>query len=195
MVVTRRTVFVLTISTFVFGIGLLAYYYHIHHNKELIGSVQMTELQVSTHEPENFLDIFSDDDQAVIDTWFTPLVPMSVADVPVYASVADTFETRMMGLSNTPYLPSGVVKLFVFSNSQPWSFWMKDMKYSIDIMWVQSNGIIVHIEEQVSPDTFPAQFTPNQPAQYVIEATSGFVAEHRVSVGDTVTLPKNIAIN
>lgn len=117
--------------------------------------------------------------------------PMEIAEQTVVASVAQTWAERIQGLSDTPYLPDHVVKLFIFDNSSYHSIWMKDMNYSIDIIWVDEDKTIVHIEENVSPDTYPDEsFTTDVPAKYVIETVAGFVGDNDVEIGDIVTLPR-----
>lgn len=116
---------------------------------------------------------------------------MSIADVRVRASIADTWPERIRGLSNTPYIPMDVVKLFVFDSAGFHSMWMKDMNYPIDILWVDEGLKIVHIEEAVAPETYPNPFVSNSPAKYVIETASGFVAYHGIALGDTVVLPQS----
>ena len=66
---------------------------------------------------------------------------------------------------------------------------MKDMNYGIDILWVAEEGEIVHIEENISPDTFPTSFASPVPAWFVIEANAGFVAQNEITVGDEIILP------
>jgi uncharacterized protein len=105
------------------------------------------------------------------------------------ASVADSIPERIKGLSNTPYLPEGVVKLFAFGAEGEHGIWMKDMNYPLDIIWVAKNGVIVHIEERVSPETYPESFSSPKPAWYVIEANAGFVASSSLAVGDEVVVP------
>lgn len=116
-------------------------------------------------------------------------VPMRIKDVPVEASIADTMPERIKGLSDTPFLPDHVVKLFAFGSAGSHSIWMKDMNYPIDIMWADETGTIVHIEEQVHPDTFPESFASPVPAWYVVEATAGFVATNTIAVGDDIKIP------
>jgi uncharacterized membrane protein (UPF0127 family) len=117
-------------------------------------------------------------------------VPIMIGTVTVQASVADTLSSRIKGLSDTPYLPANVVKLFAFGVPGSHSIWMKDMRYPIDIIWAAEDGAIVHIEEAVSPDTFPISFASPTPAWFVIEANAGFVADKQIAVGDSVTLPR-----
>ena len=114
---------------------------------------------------------------------------MVIRDIEVQASVAETWPERIEGLSNTPYLPEGVVKLFVFDSAGFHSFWMKDMNYGIDILWVNEASEIVHIEQEASPESYPAMFVPNEEARYVIETVAGFVEKHGLVLGDSVVLP------
>jgi len=116
-------------------------------------------------------------------------VPIMIGTVAVRASVADTLSSRIKGLSDTPYLPANVVKLFAFGVPGSHSIWMKDMRYPIDIMWAAQDGTIVHIEEAVSPDTFPTSFASPTPAWFVVEANAGFVADEQITIGDKIVLP------
>jgi uncharacterized membrane protein (UPF0127 family) len=67
---------------------------------------------------------------------------------------------------------------------------MKDMNYAIDILWVAQAGEIVHIEENVSPDTFPSSFASPVPAWFVVETVAGFVQTHSIALGDELVLPQ-----
>ncbi len=132
-------------------------------------------------------------DMTIDDPWtriYPETSPMTIKGVPVLASVAKTWPERIKGLSDTPYLPEHVVKLFVFDTPGKHSIWMKDMKYSIDILWVTEDGVVTHIETNVTPASYPDTFfEPTKPALYVIETVAGFVDKHQIIVGDTVVLP------
>lgn len=119
----------------------------------------------------------------VIATWYTPLIPLTLGSTTVQASVASTPETRQQGLSDTPYLPTEIVKLFIFDTAEPWSIWMKDMNYPIDILWLDESKRVVHIEQGVAPDTYPTTFLPPVPALYVIETKNGYTAASNITVG------------
>ena len=125
------------------------------------------------------------------------VVPMRIGTTVVQASVADSVTERIEGLSGTPFLPENVVKLFVFNREGEHAIWMKDMNYPLDILWVAEEGEIVHIEENVSPDTYSAEnprasrsYQSPVPAWFVIEANAGFVASNTIAVGDKVVLPR-----
>lgn len=124
------------------------------------------------------------------DPAFAITSPMKIDTVEVEASIAKTLPERIQGLSGTKALPKDVVKLFMFNSAGQHSIWMKDMNYAIDILWVDEKGKIVHIEEKVSPDTYPESFTSDELAYYVIETRAGFVEENGVIVGEMVELPK-----
>ena len=120
--------------------------------------------------------------------YYPIVVPVLIGSTTVMASVADSLPERIKGLSGTPYLPEGIVKLFAFGVNGEHSIWMKDMNYSIDILWVSQEGLIVHIERDVSPDTYPKSFGSPVPAFYVIEANAGFTARSGIEVGDLVVV-------
>jgi len=115
--------------------------------------------------------------------------PLQIGEVVVSASVAKTWSEIIKGLSNTPFLPEFVVKLFVFGTVDYHPIWMKDMNYAIDIIWVDDNNKIVDIKKGVTPESFPEAFSPKVPARYVIETVSGFVDKNDIKIGDEVKSP------
>lgn len=104
------------------------------------------------------------------------------------ANVANTPHERELGLSGTHFLNSGNGMFFVFDDAEEHGFWMKDMEFSIDIIWIDENNQIVDMEENVSPDTYPTVFTPDVPARFVLEVMAGWAAENDVEIGDTVLI-------
>jgi uncharacterized membrane protein (UPF0127 family) len=100
--------------------------------------------------------------------------------------VADTNELRTQGLSGFSGLEMNEAMLFKFNNEGYWSFWMKGMKFSIDMIWLNASSTIVSIEKNVSPNTYPRNFSPKAPAQYVIEVLAGTVDRVGLKVGDKV---------
>jgi uncharacterized membrane protein (UPF0127 family) len=120
---------------------------------------------------------------------------MTLGGADVFVSVADTPAERQLGLSRTTSLPPDIVKLFAFPVENLWSFWMKEMQYSIDIFWLDASGTIVHIEQNVAPETYPTSFTPAKQAMYVIETNAGFAEVQNLKVGDVVNLPPVQAVD
>ncbi len=108
---------------------------------------------------------------------------VSIGDAQVNAQIADTDALRTLGLSGRKGLEEGQAMLFVFPSADKHGFWMKDMNFSLDIVWVDG-GKIIFIEKSVSPTTFPHIFWPPSPTQFVLELPAGFVDAHGLSVGD-----------
>ena len=111
-----------------------------------------------------------------------------IGDQTVRVTIADTPESRERGLSGRDGLASDEGMLFVFPNDEYHMFWMKDMLFSIDIVWLSRDKTVVDIAEDVSPDTFPSSFSPRALARYVLELPAGFVEEYTVQIGDEVQL-------
>jgi uncharacterized membrane protein (UPF0127 family) len=78
--------------------------------------------------------------------------------------------------------------LFVFPEDGRYSFWMKDMTYAIDVLWLSKEGQIVYAIPGLAPESYPKTFTSDTPARYVLELRAGFMDLHNVSVGDFVSL-------
>lgn len=99
--------------------------------------------------------------------------------------VADTDREHGKGLSNRDSLPEGSGLLFVFGQVEEQCFWMKDMKFSLDIIWLDEKKKIVKIKENVSPDTYPDSFCADN-TKYVLEFNHGFAAKHGLKPGTTL---------
>lgn len=153
-------------------------------NTAIINSFVTSTTSASTTDSESV--IATEDWQTI----YPKTKPLQIAGVNVLSSVARTWPDRIKGLSGTPYLPENVVKLFVFDSLGYPSIWMKDMNYSIDIIWVNDKNKIVHIAKEASPDSYPTSFTPDAPALYVIETASGFVDKNNIKIGDEVVQPE-----
>ena len=104
--------------------------------------------------------------------------------------LVQTPEERQMGLSGRTNLPANTGMLFVFENSGQYGFWMKDMLFSIDIIWLSADKRIVYIEKNVKPETFPKAFSPKDPALYVLEVEAGFSDKNNIQIGDAVKFLK-----
>jgi len=154
-----------------------------------ISSPTQSVITTTSNVSVNKVEVTEGGDEISWQTIYPDTKPMQIGSVTVQASVAETWSDRITGLSGTPYLPEEVVKLFMFDSSGYHSIWMKDMNYSIDIIWVSEDGVVVHMEPGASPASFPAMFVPETPAKYVIETVEGFVLKNKLTLGDTVVLP------
>lgn len=113
---------------------------------------------------------------------------ITVDDTSIYVDVADTNVSRQRGLSGRDGLVPNGGMLFVFDSDGTWGIWMKDMLFSIDIVWLAQDGTILTIATDVAPDTYPKVFYPTSPARYVVELPAGFIKAHDIAVGDNFVL-------
>ena len=114
---------------------------------------------------------------------------VSLGGVNVTASLSTTPDSQSKGLSIKDSLNENEGMLFNFESPQKYSFWMKDMKFPIDIIWINSTGKIVHIEKNLSPCylLLPCpSYAPKNDSLYVLEVVSNFTNKFGVSVGDSV---------
>lgn len=100
--------------------------------------------------------------------------------------IADSLSERARGLSYREELPEENVLLFIFENEERHGIWMKDMYFAIDIVWLDKNKRIIHIEKNISPKTFPKVFRPTSNSSYVVETNSGIVEKNNIKIGDLV---------
>jgi uncharacterized membrane protein (UPF0127 family) len=68
-------------------------------------------------------------------------------------------------------------------------FWMKNMQFALDIIWIDREKKIIDIKENIPPcqDQDCPLFGLVEKAEYVLEVNSGFAKENEVKVGDKVT--------
>ncbi len=111
-------------------------------------------------------------------------------DTPVFQKLylVSNSHDRALGLSRFEDFSEKEAMLFVFEYPAAYSFWMKDMKFPIDIVWADEFGVIVDIKEHANPKDFPETYIPKKEALYVLELTDGFVNEHEVQLGQTLVL-------
>ncbi len=111
-----------------------------------------------------------------------------IGNSTVSLEIADTTETRIKGLSGRDRLDDSHGLLFVFEKPDFYGIWMKEMKFAIDIVWLDENLSVVDFKKSVAPETFPEVFYPVSPALYVLELNAGFLDENSVKIGDVAEL-------
>ena len=115
------------------------------------------------------------------------LKKISVGGVPVKVEIADTDEARINGLSNRDRIPENQGMLFVFETPGRYPIWMRNMRFPLDVYWIDTNGVIVDAWKNASPDSYPQIYEPRADASYILEVTAGFSELYNIDIGDTVT--------
>jgi uncharacterized membrane protein (UPF0127 family) len=99
----------------------------------------------------------------------------------VVAEVASTAEERAEGLMYRDEVPDGTGMLFVFTDSQPRSFWMANTYVALDIAYMDPSFRIVDIVamEPLITDSYPS----SAPAMFGLEVRQGWFAEQGIAIG------------
>jgi uncharacterized membrane protein (UPF0127 family) len=114
----------------------------------------------------------------------------------VTAELAVSDAERQLGLMFRPKINDDQAMLFIFEEEDTHSFWMKNMRFPIDILWLDKDRRIVHIEAQVPPcdqDPCPSYPSP-QPARFVLEIRSGGASAYKLKLYDRLdfVLPRDL---
>lgn len=93
------------------------------------------------------------------------------------------------GLSGRPCIEANQGMLFVYDHSGYYSFWMKGMKFSIDIIWISTDHKTAGVERNVEPSTYPGSRFINDkhhPAQYVLELKANRSTDLGITLGTPI---------
>ncbi|HVY72768.1 MAG TPA: DUF192 domain-containing protein [Candidatus Paceibacterota bacterium] len=116
---------------------------------------------------------------------------VSIGGVLIDVEIASNDEQRELGLSNRASLAEGKGMLFVFDPPRDVGFWMKDMNFSLDMIFANTDGVILNIAHDVSPDTYPNQlFHSAGEVRYVLEVPAGYAEKEGIAVGQVIEVRK-----
>jgi uncharacterized membrane protein (UPF0127 family) len=129
--------------------------------------------------------------QAGTDSSAAGLIPITLpGGTLIHAEIANTARKRAEGLMYREHLDKDRGMLFTFDQAQPWTFWMKNTKIPLDIIWMNEKKQIVHIESNVPictrTDDGCRQYQPNEPALYVLELGGGMAEHFKLQKGATL---------
>ncbi|MBI4156077.1 MAG: DUF192 domain-containing protein [Candidatus Zambryskibacteria bacterium] len=105
--------------------------------------------------------------------------------------VVSTQSALEKGLSGHKLLEVNQGMFFIFQKPDNYGFWMKDMTFPIDIIWLDSSFKVVHVEKSLLPETYPKTFYSNAPSLYVLEVLAGISDKINLKIGDTIKFIKN----
>lgn len=95
---------------------------------------------------------------------------------------------RSLGLSGRTSISDDGGMIFIFEDDASHGFWMKDMNFPLDILWLNKDGEIIWIENNIQPVTYPEIYGENVISRSVVEIKSGLVGEGNVKIGDRVII-------
>lgn len=88
-----------------------------------------------------------------------------------------------LGLSNRASLPWDRGMIFDFGETAQYCMWMKDMRFDLDMIWLNEQKQIIATRENISPKTFPHSFCGPKTARYVVEVNAGIVRAGDLRLG------------
>lgn len=111
---------------------------------------------------------------------------VQIAGQNIKVILALTEDEQIKGLSVKDKLNENEGMLFVFDQIGKHNFWMKDMNFPIDIIWLGEDMKVVYVKENVHPETYPKTFGPEISSKYVLELVAGFSNKNNLKIGDSV---------
>lgn len=151
-------------------------------DKKLVFSPTILPLILQNFQPQKSSDIQK---QQQILKRFTPApAVLNLGSKIIFAELATSSASRELGLSGRQSLPKETGLLFVFEVENFHGFWMKDMKFPIDIFWFDKSFKLIDKRLSVDPSTYPNVFYPKLKAMYVLETNVGVL--------DPVSLTKDL---
>lgn len=119
----------------------------------------------------------------------------SVKGQTIKLEIADTDEERIRGLSGRASLADNAGMLFIFEKPDRYQFWMKDVRFSLDIIFIKENRIItIHrnispiIKEGASDVPNLTIYGPSELADTVLEVRGGFSDKYGIKEGDIIEI-------
>ena len=119
---------------------------------------------------------------------------VKIGDLEIKVDISDTVKLQTRGLSGRSNLDEEEGMLFIFPDEEVRYFWMKDMIFPIDIIWIDKGGTIIGIVKDAAkpegdiPDYKLHIYTSFEPVSYVLEVNAGFSDRHNIKVYDIVQI-------
>jgi len=109
----------------------------------------------------------------------------------VNVEIADNQNERNFGLMFREELDEDRGMIFVYEESDTYTFWMKNTLIPLDMIWINEDNVIVHIAEAEPCKADPCPtYGPEEPAKYILEVNQGFSQEQDINIGDEVNFKR-----
>lgn len=116
-----------------------------------------------------------------------PLIDIGFEDgTVVKAEVVASEQDREKGLMYRDGLGSDGGMFFVFEKEDKYSFWMKNVDFPIDIIWINEKGMVVDVQTAMPCTMHCKDYVPDYPVMYVLEVPAGFAGERGIKIGSII---------
>jgi uncharacterized membrane protein (UPF0127 family) len=106
----------------------------------------------------------------------------------IKAEIPNDPAAQEKGLSGRPCILADQGMLFIFAKEGHYPFWMKGMKFPIDVVWITAQKRVAAIEIDFKPSTYPEQRINQIPAQYALELKANRSKQLNMKIGTPVSL-------
>ncbi|MBI2405118.1 DUF192 domain-containing protein [Candidatus Gottesmanbacteria bacterium] len=122
--------------------------------------------------------------------WRNPLITkVRIRDQVFLVDVAVTSKEKERGLGYRESLLPNYGMLFVYNQKGQYTFWMKEMRFPIDIIWIDGKTIVdITQNAPVSTGTPLAEYRPKIAVDKVLEVNAGTVEKTGIAIGDTMEI-------
>jgi uncharacterized membrane protein (UPF0127 family) len=113
-------------------------------------------------------------------------------DSKFFVKLADEPSEWQSGLMFVENMPKNEGMLFIFNDSSPRTFWMKNTLIPLDMIFIDENFAVVDVKENVPPcESDPCQTYPSEvPSKFVLELNAGSVKENNIFVGSIMRMSR-----
>lgn len=123
-----------------------------------------------------------------------PTVTLQIRDQRLLVEVAKTAAQKIRGLGKRDSLAPNCGMLFPYAKADYYAFWMKGMRFDLDILWIRDHRIVDIRAHVPAPRGTPLiQYRPRVPADHVLEVEAGYAERHGWAIGDLVTIEPSSA--
>jgi uncharacterized membrane protein (UPF0127 family) len=116
---------------------------------------------------------------------------LKVGATTLTVEIAETASQMEKGLGDRVSLPVGRGMIFLYPQEVTPRFWMKDMHFDIDIVWIRDNRVVdisAGVRAPVDESSELPFYVPKEPVTMVLEVPAGYTQEHNLTFGDAVEL-------
>lgn len=119
-----------------------------------------------------------------------PEITLRLGEQDFTLEIADTPQTRQIGLMHRDSMPADHGMIFVFGEEEVLGFWMRNTRIPLDIVFINAVRQVVSIKQMKPYDL--TSTSSDKPALYAIELNAGAAARAKVKVGDRVPIPDDL---
>lgn len=123
-------------------------------------------------------------------------LPVRVGSTQFEVSVSDEPREYTQGLMGKDTLPSDSGMLFILPGEYRPVFWMKNMKFPLDIIWIKDNRVLdIHEEVPIPTGSRFLTYSPKENVNMVLEVAAGTVKKNQIQIGDLLWFDKQQLID